>query len=213
MSSLAPQAPWMDSALVLPEGRRHAALMVHGMAEADRSWLLSRLAPAEREALQPLLEELQDLGIPRDPTLAREFPPMRTTPVTIEAPHLDVMDQASRLSPPVVVAVLRDEPHELVRRIVALRSWPWRDAVNTALGFAHEEPRFVDNARTEPSRLDRLMVEVLVDRAAQVALALPVQALQSSGRTSESWWAFARLRERLERLFQTLTLPTRSQRA
>lgn len=49
--------------------RRLAALTLHALAEDDRQWILGQVSPAQRQALQALLLELESLGIPKDRSL------------------------------------------------------------------------------------------------------------------------------------------------
>lgn len=49
---------------------RRAALALHAMCDADRAWMLASLPAAHRRLLEPLLDELQRLGLPRDRELA-----------------------------------------------------------------------------------------------------------------------------------------------
>lgn len=49
--------------------RRLAALTLHALAEDDRLWILGQVSAAQRQALQALLLELEELGIPRDRSL------------------------------------------------------------------------------------------------------------------------------------------------
>lgn len=51
--------------------RRKAALLLHSLSEADRAWMLTRLGPSQRAALQPLLAELRSLRVPGQPELVR----------------------------------------------------------------------------------------------------------------------------------------------
>lgn len=48
---------------------RKAALALHALSPDDQAWMLAQLDPQAQTQLQPLLAELQSLGIPQDPTL------------------------------------------------------------------------------------------------------------------------------------------------
>lgn len=60
-------------------GLRRAALALHALSAADRAWLLQRLSPAQREALNALLAELKELGIPPDQGVIRAALSQTTT--------------------------------------------------------------------------------------------------------------------------------------
>lgn len=51
---------------IQPDPRRLAALTLHALAEQDREWVLSQLEPGDREAVNALVRDLVELGIPPD---------------------------------------------------------------------------------------------------------------------------------------------------
>ncbi|PTT79710.1 hypothetical protein DBR42_20865 [Pelomonas sp. HMWF004] len=61
----------MMQSVELSAGQRRAALTLHALAAPDRDWLLRQLPVADRTALQSLLNELQELGIPADAGVIR----------------------------------------------------------------------------------------------------------------------------------------------
>ncbi|MGM9485059.1 hypothetical protein ACS5PN_27970 [Roseateles sp. NT4] len=61
----------MSPDLDTSSGLRRAALALHALSAEDRAWLLQRLSPAQREALDALLVELKELGIPPDQGVIR----------------------------------------------------------------------------------------------------------------------------------------------
>ena len=64
-------------------GMRRAALALHALGASDRRWLLERLDAGQRERLQPLLAELDALGVRFDPADidALSVPPAEPEPV------------------------------------------------------------------------------------------------------------------------------------
>ena len=62
----------MTPTLDAEAGLRRAALALHAVNRADRSWLLRRLPRASRRTLGRLLAELRELKLPPDATLIRE---------------------------------------------------------------------------------------------------------------------------------------------
>jgi len=52
-------------------GLRRAALALHALRMEDREWLMQRLSPTQRKALDSLLVELKELGIPPDEGVVR----------------------------------------------------------------------------------------------------------------------------------------------
>ncbi len=118
---------------------RRAALVLHAMAPADRAWVLERMEPSQRDALQVLLSELQALGIPPDPSgldelgaaapdsiAAGTLPPGEAASsgpeadplMALGAPGIALLARAWRAQPPLMVA-----------QALCLRPWPWRAAL------------------------------------------------------------------------------------
>lgn len=103
---------------------RRAALTIHALQEDDRRWILARLAPQIQQALEPLLAELAELGIPADSRLIEEV--LQGQPGTdsaqVQAPwrrELAAAD-ARRLE-----ELLQGEPPAMVARILSAGPWPW----------------------------------------------------------------------------------------
>ena len=121
-------------------GARHAALLLHAMAPADRDWMLRTLPPRERAELEPLLAELEALGIERDPALIEaattgsaqdRFDVQTPPPVAMsDETMLHALDD-ERVA--VLARMLRAEPAGLVAEWLNLAAWPWRDAVLQAM--------------------------------------------------------------------------------
>lgn len=102
---------------------RRAALMVHALAGADREWLLEQLPREQRERLQPLLADLQALGIPADAALLQQViaaPAPERAPAP-QPPSLENADAAA------LGRALQDEPARLVAQLLHARAWPWHD--------------------------------------------------------------------------------------
>lgn len=130
---------------------RQAALMLHAMEPADRTWLLGQLPQPERETLQALLKELDTLGIPPDPdcldglVALREAPRPAEPPVAVSASASESAQShaatGARLSDGDAMMSLdaektarlarawRAQPALLVAQALCLRPWPWRPAL------------------------------------------------------------------------------------
>jgi hypothetical protein len=157
-------------------GHRHAALLLHGMATEDRVWLLSQLDAPQRASLMPLLEELAQLAIPPDAGLVTEAVQTTLAEGAFDASFDSLAAQVTALPVQKVVEILRREPHAIVSRIVSMRAWPWRHAVVMQLG-EHSGVELIAS-RQGLSRLDRVLLESLVERAAtsERQLSLPQHA-------------------------------------
>lgn len=130
-------------------GVRRAALFIHGVSEQDQRWLLERLSDAERRVLTPLLEELSQLGIPKEgfeisgdvlsgKALQVERKDSEARPSSISLSGVDrsfVVAEASETdqilfleetSVLILRRALEDEPIELLACIFDLHPWKWR---------------------------------------------------------------------------------------
>lgn len=131
-----------------PRGTRHAALLLHAMAPADRNWMLDALPQQDRAELVPLLAELEALGIERDPALIDAATSSDELVAPAISPADDVADDARR---PIAMSdeamlhaldaeqvsaladILRTEPAGLVVEWLGLADWPWREALLQAM--------------------------------------------------------------------------------
>ena len=110
---------------------RQAALVLHGLSDTDRSWMLGQLLPHQAETVGGLLAELRELGIPRDPSLAAQalaaqgVKPIRTRPPT---PANDPAEAVCSASTAQLHRVLEGESHGFVVVLLAAGEWPWRAA-------------------------------------------------------------------------------------
>ena len=126
-------------------GARHAALLLHALAPADRAWMLHALPASQRDELQLLLAELEALGIARDSSLIAQATAGVSDVVALdpsddrpERGAVPVSDEAwlhglGRSQVDALVRSLRLEPVALVAECLQLADWSWRDAVLAAL--------------------------------------------------------------------------------
>jgi hypothetical protein len=175
---------------------RRCALTLHAIGTRDRDWLLAQL-PADRGAeLERLVEELQSLGIPADPRLAREAlkHPRRPRTVTgAEAPHTA---QAAQLA-----QVLQQEQPAVIAHILALRVES-ADAVLGHLGAPKRRqvqellltPR-ARSAATLAPRLSQALLEQLSIRLLQASTQpIPADMHRAAKRWRPTWRDLARMR-------------------
>lgn len=143
---------------------RSTALLMHTMTAEDRSWVMNQLKPEQREAVAPLLAELDALEFSAD---GFEVDPPPALPPTAPA-HSSLNEDAQLIAALDAVpasrmqALLSGEPEALIRRLAAIRRWSWRRAVWAAGETA------ADEALIEPvaamavlSPLDRAVLDAL----------------------------------------------------
>lgn len=106
-------------------GSRRAALAVHALGPIDQDWLLRALPAHHRSVIEPLLAELRGLGIPPDGALAADAVTPAPGPVEPGMRLEQLPDGSARA----LAELLQREPPALAARLLALRPWPWRSAV------------------------------------------------------------------------------------
>lgn len=142
---------------------RQAALVAHALEDEDQRWLLQALQPAHRALLQPLLQELQALGLPRERDSVQDL--LRSTgAVSHPAQALDAASAAS------LVARLAAEPPALCEWVLALRPWPWAGSLRAQCRLpASEGPSAVDAPDREAWLLARLATLATPPRMARLS--------------------------------------------
>lgn len=110
---------------------RQAALLLGAMSASDRAWVLARLPTADRAILEPLLGELDALGIPVDADLldaVLEKPARGESAEPGSTVPRDAADTAAVLNaaPAALLKLLAHEPAGLIARLLGMRAWPWQ---------------------------------------------------------------------------------------
>jgi hypothetical protein len=132
MSAVPVFAGYLEAAVPAADNPRKAALLLHSLPAPDRDWLLAQLAPAQRQGVQRLLDELQELGIPAEPQLLDEVVGPGA-PVAAD-PEAAQVDRVQRADPAAVAAWLQREPVGLVVRVLRLHDWRWTHEVLRQMG-------------------------------------------------------------------------------
>ncbi|MGJ3703995.1 hypothetical protein [Variovorax sp. AFSI2.2] len=175
-------------------GARHAALLLHAMAPADRAWMLDALDPSEREGLLRLLAELEALGMERDATLIAEATASASQPPPLPDEAILLALDGSQLHE--LVQCLRAESAGLIARWLHLADWPWREELLAALEPAQR--RRVDAALSAMSAEDSTppaMRAALIEAVA-TQVCRPVAAREHSGKP------WRKLKPSFDRLFR-----------
>jgi hypothetical protein len=169
-----------------PLNFRRTALLLHAMSVADRNWMLTRLGGAVQTGLNGMLDELAALGIPADQDLlsraAESTAPARhaALPAT-SLEELDIGDAAKFLradplahaiaslkdaTPASLAQVLKEEPPELIARLLACHAWSWREDLLEQLGQASrlQVERFAHAFSGSGPRLTEVLLDSLISR-------------------------------------------------
>lgn len=179
-------------------GARHAALLLHALAPADRAWMLKALPAQQQEELQPLLAELEALGIARDPALIAQATASASDAVSrdpsdnvVAGGGMPVSDEAwlhelGRSQVDALVSSLRHEPSALVAECLQLADWSWRDAVLTELEPAQRRrvETLLSSLRARGATPPGLRAELIALVAARVR-----QQASAGGTSSRRGWA------------------------
>lgn len=122
------------------DGLRHTALALHAMTAADRAWMLSQLPAHTRADLIALLNELDELGLPKDRTLLSSsvtgMPSTSTLKAAMDSSQAQLIARVAALSPEAVASVLERESAVFGATLMAISTWPWRDQVMQRIGAA-----------------------------------------------------------------------------
>lgn len=149
-------------------GRRQSALLLHGLQQPDRDWILARLPHSQRMVLQEHLQELRELGIPADPQLAQAAGAGATDSPAATLRLADAGDMQ---------LVLAGEPAWLLRQLLAMEDWPWRDAWLAGLPTAQRERVLSLNA---PALAPAAAAALLGQTAARLAARAPRAAANTA---------------------------------
>lgn len=105
---------------------RQAALLLHGLQPALRSQVIARLDAAEASRIEPLLQELAELGVPR--SLGRQASlPLPAAATDLREPTAQEM--AAQLEPDIVERCLQRCAIATVACLLRAADWPWKAQV------------------------------------------------------------------------------------
>ena len=124
----------------MSENIRKAALLMHGLSDKDRAWMLHQLPIDIRKEIEPLIQELQFLGFQSDyslqacdlsVTIEDNIPSLQERDVqhtALEEPELVTPIERLKYQPASSVANwMKDESEWVVAQILMSNDWPWMD--------------------------------------------------------------------------------------
>lgn len=139
---------------------KHAALLLHAMAPADRHWLLNQLTAAKRNTLEQLLSELAELSIPADASLVEKLILReQASAAPVSRPNSDAdgdRDFLASLDTTGITALAKAwaaEPPYLVAQALSIQPWPWKSALLAQLP-ALQQRRVVEILHHPPTGID-----------------------------------------------------------
>lgn len=122
--------PFAD--MVAPSWSRRAAVVLHGLSDQDREWILGRLPQGQQDELRELVQELAALGVP----------PAAMVDVEVVVPHPDpqrldsdeeFLAQLSDLEVRRLAHSIAFLPAPVIASCLQIRRWPWRTTVLESL--------------------------------------------------------------------------------
>ena len=119
----------MNPAATDTTNQRRAALALHALSAADRSWIWGRLRASEREALEPLLAELSELRIPPEPQLVRRLLSAQANTGAAQDSHVSDARADEAVDAAVLCAVVEAEPSALRPYLLATLGGAQLDAL------------------------------------------------------------------------------------
>ncbi len=158
-------------------GLRQAALVLHGLSDADRTWMLGQLSADQAGTVGKLLAELRELGIPSDPSLAsqalgaNQIGPIRTRPAAQSNDSADTIRAASAAQ---LQRVLEGESEGLVALLLAAGEWPWRDVYLAVQQPTHRRTLLeIMAARAAGPRLQAQVLDAVARRLRELCTISP----------------------------------------
>jgi hypothetical protein len=168
----------------VPAGERHAALALHGMAAADRDWMLQQLGAERRALIEGLLAELRELGVAAEPQWLADGCGARPRAGTGLSPR----EALRQLPADVLHQLLRGEPDRLIADVLQLGPFAEQAELTRLLrdsGY-HLEPTLAE-ATEGATRRAEVLVDVLLRRAAACAPGKPAAVLVEPAAPAQGW--------------------------
>lgn len=165
-------------------GHRKAAALLHGLHGEDRRWILQNLAKEDRDILDQCLSEMTELGFTSEPVSSRENL-FGIEQNTVASPD----ERVANARADSVYEVLRNEPVQLIAKVLLVRRWKWAEEV---LGKFQELTREhirkqLDHATQISPALSACLVKELSVRLQQSRVE-QANALVNVMNSDESWF-------------------------
>lgn len=173
-------------------GYRKAAVLLHGLHEDDRQWMLDKLSGEERHILTQYLDEIRELGFPSENSVSRES--IRRAGKAANASPIEIVAEADAEA---VYDVLHTEPVPLTAKLLRTHQWKWTSGVLE---------RFQEPVRGQIRKLIDDDMEISSMLSAHLVKELSIRLEASSHKTSviagehgNSKWKWPQLSTRIKR--------------
>ena len=165
-------------------GHRRTAVVLRGLHEQDRQWMLAELPPSDQTIVRAHLQELDALGFSYGPDMMEEV----NKPLPDVAAPLSPRQSLQLAGAQQMLALLQDEPVGLIARLFSLHDWPWQEALLSQLP-ATKRQRIRGLMLPIPAgALDSFLIDTLAKRLqAQPLLQADVAAPRNK---PVPWWKF-----------------------
>ena len=176
-------------------GVRQAALVMYAAAPAERSWLLSQLAPDEQHALSGMLEELTRLGLPADARLLQAAAHLEAEPrkMNKDSSHAQMVSRLQAMSASSLIEILHTEPVVLIALVLRSTEWDWQAMLLRRLDPLKKiavEKRLADPAPF-PSALTDAVLAAIMTNIQTTKMAMTdddINASNASTGSSQAGW-------------------------
>jgi hypothetical protein len=119
---------------------RKAAVMLAGLSEVDRSWVLERLPEGSRGELAELIAEVQSLGFASNAKAVFDEAGLSAIgSVSTETASSSVVSRIDACSISVLMTWAKEEPDWVIAQVLRQRKWKWSEAFLEQLGIERKE--------------------------------------------------------------------------
>lgn len=155
----------------MSDAYRQSALLLHGLSDIDRQWILAQLTEEQRLRLQTQMTELAQLGMPADKSLVEGLLRQGRQKSTADADGPGAALRAA--SAEKVLYLLAREPAWLIAAVLAIEAWPWREAIYVGLDASKRERVKQALGDKPPVKLEQALLRQLESRLAEAAGEMP----------------------------------------
>lgn len=110
---------------------KKASLVIFGLEDEDRNWILDQLTKPQHDKLKSLLDDLSSLGLEADNTIINEILNNHKTFHEADKSSLDVfsilIEKVDQMSVKEASGLLASENSIAIAMVLSIRNWSWTD--------------------------------------------------------------------------------------